>query len=135
ARDLPGVEYVGSVSQTALASALAEADILAYPNVFPETSCIAVMEAMAAGCLVVTSNLGALPETTAGFGFLMDLPNDILQMSCSYANFMVDAYRKACADPGGFEDKLSGQRAHVRTHYTWAQRARDWSALLPRVPR
>lgn len=135
ARDLRGVEYVGSLSQTALASALAEADFLAYPNVFPETSCIAVMEAMAAGCLVVTSNLGALPETTAGFGFLLDPPKDIVLTARAFADLLIEVYRNACAQPDLFEDRVARQRAHARTQYIWAQRAREWSALLPRVPR
>ena len=135
ARDLPGVDYVGSVSQTALAAALAEADILAYPNVFPETSCIAAMEAMAAGCLVCTSNLGALPETTAGFGFLMEPPGDIIMMARVFADLLIGVYKEACARPDHFEDTIARQRAHARTQYTWAQRAREWSAVLPHVPR
>jgi glycosyltransferase involved in cell wall biosynthesis len=135
ARDLPGVEYVGSVSQTALSAALAEADFLAYPNVFPETSCIAVMEAMAAGCLVCTSNLGALPENTAGFGFLMDLPTDIIMMAQAFASLLVGVHREACAQPDRFDDVIARQRAHVRTQYTWAQRAREWSSVLPNVAR
>jgi glycosyltransferase involved in cell wall biosynthesis len=133
ARELPGVEYVGSVSQTALATALAEADILAYPNIFPETSCIAVMEAMAAGCLVCTSNLGALPETTAGFGFLMDVPKDILHTARNFANLLVGVYRDACAEPNRFDEASARQRAHVRDQYNWARRAREWSAVLPHV--
>jgi glycosyltransferase involved in cell wall biosynthesis len=135
ARDLPGVDYVGSVSQTALAAALAEADMLAYPNVFPETSCIAVMEAMAAGCLVCTTNLAALPETTAGFGFLMDLPNDIIMMAHGFAQLLIGVYRDACAAPDRFEESIARQRAHVRTHYNWAVRAREWAATLPLVVR
>jgi len=135
ARALPGVEYMGSVSQTALAAALAEADMLAYPNVFPETSCITAMEAMAAGCLVCTSRLGALPETTAGFGFLMDLPADILQMAQAFVALVVGVYRDACAAPDRFDDAIVRQRAYAREHYTWAARAREWAAALPRVLR
>ena len=135
ARDLPGVEYLGSVSQTALADALAEADMLAYPNVFPETSCIAVMEAMAAGCLVCTTNMGALPETTAGFGFLMDLPTDILKMMQAFAELVIDVHRKAGEAPGRFEDAIARQRAHIHAHCTWGVRAREWVSALQRLPR
>jgi glycosyltransferase involved in cell wall biosynthesis len=133
ARDLPGVDYVGSVSQTALAAALSEADILAYPNVFPETSCIAVMEAMAAGCLVCTSKLAALPETTAGFGFLMDLPKDVISMAQTFASLLVGVYRDACAQPNRFDEAIARQRAHVRDQYNWARRAQEWSGILPQV--
>ncbi|HET7542488.1 MAG TPA: glycosyltransferase family 4 protein [Polyangiaceae bacterium] len=63
ARRTPGVVFHGAVSQKELREAAAQARVLAYPCVFPETSCIAAMEAMASGAVVVATELGALPET------------------------------------------------------------------------
>ena len=88
-RSIEGSEYFGSVSQNELADAFLGADIMAYPNTFPELACIAVMEAMASGCLVVTSNLGALPETTAGFGFLMEPENELIPFARKYSKLVI----------------------------------------------
>lgn len=74
----PGVELLGSLSQPALAKLLMESLVLALPSyntphgtAFMETSCILAMEAQAAGCAVVASNWGALPETVR-VGTLID---------------------------------------------------------------
>lgn len=63
ARALPGVTYVGSVGQKELRAAAQTCRVLAYPCTFPETSCITAMEAMAAGAVVASTAIGALPET------------------------------------------------------------------------
>lgn len=134
-RALPGSEYVGSLPQAALAEALAETDILAYPNTFAETSCISVMEAMAAGCLVVTSKLGALPETTAGFGIMMDAFKDGVVMAREFTKVLVGAIRTAREQPDQFEDRLRRQQAYARTAYNWASRAQEWEQALELLSR
>ena len=135
ARALPGSEYVGSLPQAALADALVEADILAYPNIFAETSCISVMEAMAAGCLVLTTKLGALPETTAGFGVLMDPQKDAVALAREFGKALVGLIRAARERPDQFEDGLRRQQAHARAAYNWATRAQEWEQALARLGR
>lgn len=73
---LPGVVYRGSIPNEELRAELPTFDILAYPCTFEETSCIAVIEALCAGLTVVTSSLGALPETTEGWATMYSFHKD-----------------------------------------------------------
>lgn len=66
--DMPGITHHGSIGQRELAKELEKCKVLAYSNIFPETSCIAQLEAQAAGNVVVTTALGALPETIGPHG-------------------------------------------------------------------
>ncbi len=50
ARSLPNVHHHGIVPNPELREALRDIDVLAYPSTFAETSCLAVIEALAAGC-------------------------------------------------------------------------------------
>lgn len=68
--DQPGVRSVGSMGQRALAGLMCDSRVWAHPSwigqhsvPFHETSCLGSMEAQAAGCHLVTSGWGALPET------------------------------------------------------------------------
>jgi glycosyltransferase involved in cell wall biosynthesis len=69
---LPGVSVHGNIRQDQLAREFMKSAVLAYPNTFEETSCITAIEAMAAGCPVVTTNSGALAETVGNAGIVID---------------------------------------------------------------
>lgn len=129
-RDTEGVEYVGAVSQGALAEALRGATGLAYPNRFAETSCIAAMEALAAGCLVVSSALGALPETTAGFARLIPVPEDPAEHAVRFADAVRSALLQWRDEGPATGRRLREQVDHVTTGMSWAGRAGDWLAWL-----
>lgn len=46
--------------------------LMVYPNIYPETFCAAAIEAIYSNTPVVTSNLGALPETVGNCGFCVN---------------------------------------------------------------
>ena len=129
-RTIDGAEYIGSVPQPRLASALSEADILAYPSTFEEMACISVMEAMAAGCVVVTSKLGALSETLAGYGFLMEPRVDVVEFANEYARAVVELVKGARQRPDMFLKIIEEERKFVRANYVWASRACEWEQWL-----
>ena len=126
-RQTEGVEYVGSVAQPELARRLRAATVLAYPNTFPETSCIAVLEAMAAGCRVVTSALGALPETTGGFASLIPVGAGGDVYLDRFVEEMVAVLEHLDA---AAEDHLRRQVAHVQECVSWARLADEWVRWL-----
>ena len=128
-RTQPGVDYVGPIPQPSLARALREAWILAYPCVFSETSCIAVMEAMAAGCEVVTVPRAALPETTAGFARMTPLTYQD-RFVPAFADGVIAAIRERRADPVGAELRLRAQVRRVMAVDTWRDRAEEWEDAL-----
>lgn len=62
-KKIDGVTYSESITQDKLAVEQMKAELLAYPNKFPETSCVTVMECQAAGTPAVTTAYAALNET------------------------------------------------------------------------
>ena len=123
---LPNVVYRGSIPNNELRNELPTFDILAYPNTFEETSCISVIEALSAGLRVVTSNLGALPETTEGYAriypYLMDKEKHATHFS-KILNEEIE-YVKG----GGFNPQ--SQIDGYKQRWSWNMRINEWKALI-----
>ncbi|HEY9841531.1 MAG TPA: glycosyltransferase family 4 protein [Candidatus Obscuribacterales bacterium] len=128
-RQLPGVEYFGSIAQPELAKALARAQIWAYPTIYEETFCIAALEAMAAGCLLVATERGALAETTAGYARLV--PPSLFELGYfeALSNAIMDCYRA----PPDLLPRLQAQSRFALETYSWQRQAAKWEMLGERL--
>lgn len=134
--DTEGVEYIGAIPQKQLAEELKSVTVFAYPNTFPETSCIALMEAMASGCYVVTSNLGALSETAEGFADLIPVDNNIFddQYKKNFINKTIAGLKKFLEENNTqLEQDLQKQVQFFNNNYTWSIRAKEWVNWLCEV--
>lgn len=101
---------------------LKQTHIFAYPTYFMETSCISMIEALAAGCSVVTSNLAALPESSMGFakhyGFIPDYKGHIDRF-VPILKQTIQEYRE-----GKFNSTLQVQQ--INKEYSWERRVKEW---------
>jgi glycosyltransferase involved in cell wall biosynthesis len=79
------VVWVGGVAHEQVPSFYRAADVLVYPS-FNETFGLPILEAMACGCPVVTSNQSSMPEVAGGAAVLCD-PHE----PASIATAIVDA--------------------------------------------
>jgi glycosyltransferase involved in cell wall biosynthesis len=132
-RATPGIEHVGTLAQPALAEALRAVSILTYPCTFPETGCIAALEAMAAGCAIVASDLGALAETTAGHALLVNPGEDWSSFGARYLTAL-DLVMASVLSPPSI-DRLWNQVRFVNDTATWSMRAGEWTDFFKtRIP-
>ena len=130
-----GVDYIGTVPQAELAAELSRAAALAYPSTFPETSCIAAMEALSAGATILTTRSGAMPETTAGFGHMIEPHEDAPRLAREFAQMAIDALAEARREPEMAAARRDQQIAFARQNYSWPARALEWESYLADVVR
>jgi glycosyltransferase involved in cell wall biosynthesis len=82
------IQVTGYVSPTELAAWYARASVFAFPSL-DEGFGIPVLEAMAAGVPVLTSNRSALPEVAGGAALLVD-PENAPEMAAALDRLLVD---------------------------------------------
>lgn len=125
------IRFRGDVRQAELAGELSRCDLWVYPTDFPETSCIAAMEAQAAGVPVVSSRRYALRETVLDgeTGMLIDGAVG----SPAYVDRFATAVTDLLRDPARREQMGIRARAHILSRLVWDQIAMQWSDLLNRL--
>ena len=102
--------FVGGVPLEETVHFYRAADVFVYPSL-NETFGLPILEAMACGCPVVTSDISAMPETAGGAAVLAD-PKD----PASIARAIVEA-----AGPG--RDRLRELGLKRASQFTWAATA------------
>ena len=113
AEDQEGVVVHEPVSKTELAQVLKTAWCLFYPTTWPETFCIATLEAQAAGTPVIAAPYGALTETVKGGILSYDFEGAIEQLH----------------DPAVW-NRLSNVGRKYAAQCDWLTRAQQWEEMI-----
>jgi len=127
-RSQPNVNYHGYQENDVVRQALQKAHIFALPSIWPETSCISMIEAMSAGCLCVTNNFGALSETCANWAMMYPYHEDVNQHVNLFANTLAGGIHRIWDE--GLQNQLQFQKMYFDKFYNWDLRTAEWTALL-----
>ena len=125
---LPNVVYRGSIPNDELRNELSDFDILAYPSTFEETSCISVIEALSTGLRVITSSIGALPETTEGWARVYSYIEDREEHGKYFSKVLGEEIEKMFS--GELIEQLTLQRDVYSKRWSWEERIKDWEYLF-----
>lgn len=119
-KKMDSVECSYGISQTQLAEELYNIDYLSYPNIFQETSCITVLQAMACGCLIVTSNLGALKETMGELNNYININMKHFDMNRYVIEFTIKQINLMKLSNDEKEKLREKNREHIRNNYLYS---------------
>jgi glycosyltransferase involved in cell wall biosynthesis len=127
-KNTKNVNYHGYGLNVQIRELLKDTHIYAYPSIFEETSCLAAIEAMSAGCHVVTTNYGALPETCGEFATMIEFDSSVNNLIERYAqtlNSVIDNYKNNL-----YKDDLEMQTKYYKKYYSWNTRIQEWKNFL-----
>ena len=129
-RNHPKINYHGAVSNEHIREELKKSHIFAYPSTWPETSCLAAIEAMSAKNVLVCPNFAALPETTGNFANMYQWSEDPNEHVNRF-HAVLDATVTELTKNGPQSKRLEVQKLWADISYNWeAQIAVKWKLLL-----
>jgi len=131
ARALKNVTYIGYKPNEYLKKNLKNYHMFVYPNIWEETSCIALIESMAAGLYCITTDYGALFETGSEFVTYLPFEKNYIKLAHTFAS-VIDAAANMLGEQAT-KNHLKMQIEFTNRFYSWELRKILWNKFLQGV--
>ena len=132
-KNTKNVNYLGFVENNKIIELLKNMHIYSFPSIWPETSCISAIEAMAAGCEIVTSNLGALYETCAPFATFVGFDSNFDNFEKKYQKALENSVKNFWSKEN--QKKIRLQQEVINLTYSWTVRSKEWISFFEEARR
>ena len=127
-KNTKNVNYLGFMNNNNIIELLKKMHIFSYPSIWPETSCIAAIESMAAGCEVVTTNLGALYETCSPFSTFVNFDRNFDNLEKRFGEVLLNSIKNYWSKEN--QNKLKLQAEAINLTYSWDLRSKEWKSFF-----
>jgi glycosyltransferase involved in cell wall biosynthesis len=141
-KTLPNVEYSQAVDQEELVKHYQDAAFFIHPNIWEETFCVSMAEAMKSGCYPIITNIGALQEV-AGENFASVVPIEGNRTPKGYEvteNFL-NTFAEICCTALDYFDRdrtyynqiSKSLSNHISQKCDWKKVAQQWKKLITQI--
>ena len=127
AKSLPNVNYMGYCPHQDLVAKLKDYHVNCFPSIWEETFCISAMESLAAGQLLITTDLGAIPETCAEFPIYIPFTQDKEKLTQQTLECILQCKEMFKTD---LSWGLKFQQEYYKRYYDWKIISRFWTDFL-----
>ena len=124
------IAHLGALNKNELYELYKTATLYVYPTAFHETSCITAMESQMCGIPMITSHIGALPETLCNEGNILvfgDYKNEP-----EYNDVFVEQTLNLLNNPKEIEE-MQKKCFEKAKQYRWDEMAKEWENLFMEI--
>ena len=137
-KQLPGVEYSPCIDREELLPHIQDAAFYIHPNVWEETFCVSLAEAMSCGCFPITTDMGALPETSNEMGKYIPMsgkntPRGWIPDEIFYKNFAEEVIRALHFFDAAIDEYYQASQnisSFAIGKYCWKRIAKLWESYI-----
>lgn len=132
--ELPNATNHGFQSNEVIREHLKRSHVFAYPSIWGETSCLALIEAMSFGNFCIHSNLGALAETAGGLTDCYMYNEDLQTHLNEFYKHLFITLQWIANNREGVNPYLEGVSITANHRYNWETRILPkWVELLQEI--
>ena len=127
---MKNVKYFSNLSNKEIRAELINSHIFAYPNIWPETSCLAAIEAMSAKNLVVLPNLAALKETAGKSKFLYKFSDNVSDHINTFQKQLALAIQFVQKQSEDYNSHLNELKNYADMNHNLNEYLKKWEQVL-----
>jgi glycosyltransferase involved in cell wall biosynthesis len=141
-KKMPNVEYSVAVDQEELVEHYQDAAFFIHPNIWEETFCVAMAEAMKSGAYPIITNIGALEEVaTEQFSSIVSIDGIRTPQKYEVTDNFINKFAEVCCVALDYFDRertLYNQVSksasnHISQKCDWEKISKQWEKLVTKI--
>ena len=139
---LKNVEYSAAVDQDELIKHYQESAFFIHPNIWEETFCVSMAEAMKCGCYPIITNIGALSEVaTDKFSSIVPLEGTRTTEKYEVTDNFINKFAEVCCtaldyfdnDRTTYNQISKSASNHISQKCDWEKISKQWEKLITKI--